>query len=582
MDREELPKKCNLVMQGGITSGVVYPGAILELHQRYQFERIGGASAGAIAAVGAAAAEYGFQNGPSEGSHLRTEEVGFKRLEKSMEELKTPHLLFHLFQPTLLARTPFLVLRRLTGQGWIPVRVLRALLTLVLTWWVFILGLLLAISVLRPLLNPNPGRLPALAETARRIAGQPYTFGLAIWTWLLAMILIIGTMLLVMLWLALLTQNFGLCWGKQPSLPTRIRKLLHLPARLALVEWLHKLIQECAGLPLDQPLTFEMLEKSGIHLRLVTTDLSYGRPVIMPLVQGSTYCYKLEDLKKFLPQELITHMMNKSPERRDGLRVLPTVEMPVVLAARLSLSFPFLLSAVRLYTDGVGGGELHPHLMSDGGITSNFPIHFFDDWLPTHPTFGLTLLPAGQNERTTEAERVELTRHGQGPRWLKSGGVGTFVMQMFDSARNWRDTAQAEMPTATGRICRIYLTKSEGGLNLDMAPGTIDVLDKRGHAAGKLLREHDWRENRAHHYRALMHLLQKNFNQMRASYQDFGPQLERGLPGYPADWCKDAHGATVALLKAAEQLGVKEGGPHFDTPEFMPKPVPVMRAVPDL
>jgi Patatin-like phospholipase len=393
--------------------------------------------------------------------------------------------------------------------------------------------------------------------------------------------LIIGTMLLVMLWLALLTQNFGLCWGKQPPLTTQIRKLLHLPARLALVEWLHKLIQESAGLPLDQPLTFEMLEKSGIHLRLVTTDLSYGRPVIMPLAQGNPYCYKPEDLKKFLPDELMTHMINESQEREDGLRMLPADQMPVVLAARLSLSFPFLLSAVRLYTDGVGGGQLHPHLMSDGGITSNFPIHFFDDWLPTHPTFGLTLLPAGQNGRQNEGERTELTRRGQAPRWVNAGGVGSFVMQMFDSARNWRDTAQAEMPTATGRICRIYLTKSEGGLNLDMASATIDVLDKRGHAAGILLREHDWRANRNHHYRALMHLLQKNFNQMRASYQDFGPQLEKGIPGYEADWCKRAHGATEALLAAAEQLDVGDGE-LFDTPEFLPKPIPVMRTVPDL
>src|SRR5262249_60598377 len=43
---------CDLVMKGGITSGVVYPAAVLELAQTYRFRKIGGASAGGV--VGAA------------------------------------------------------------------------------------------------------------------------------------------------------------------------------------------------------------------------------------------------------------------------------------------------------------------------------------------------------------------------------------------------------------------------------------------------------------------------------------------------------------------------------------------------
>ena len=46
-------------MKGGITSGVVYPGAVVEIAHRYRFRRIGGTSAGAIAAAAVAAAEYG-------------------------------------------------------------------------------------------------------------------------------------------------------------------------------------------------------------------------------------------------------------------------------------------------------------------------------------------------------------------------------------------------------------------------------------------------------------------------------------------------------------------------------------------
>src|SRR4051812_14643124 len=40
---------CDIVMKGGITSGVVYPGAVLKLAPLYRFKSIGGASAGGIA-----------------------------------------------------------------------------------------------------------------------------------------------------------------------------------------------------------------------------------------------------------------------------------------------------------------------------------------------------------------------------------------------------------------------------------------------------------------------------------------------------------------------------------------------------
>jgi predicted acylesterase/phospholipase RssA len=52
----EAPKDrfCDLVMKGGITSGVVYPPAIFALAGQYRFKNIGGTSAGAIAATSSA------------------------------------------------------------------------------------------------------------------------------------------------------------------------------------------------------------------------------------------------------------------------------------------------------------------------------------------------------------------------------------------------------------------------------------------------------------------------------------------------------------------------------------------------
>src|SRR2546423_1642007 len=46
-----VPHECDVVLKGGITSGVVYPKALWVLSERYRFRNIGGASAGAIAAV---------------------------------------------------------------------------------------------------------------------------------------------------------------------------------------------------------------------------------------------------------------------------------------------------------------------------------------------------------------------------------------------------------------------------------------------------------------------------------------------------------------------------------------------------
>lgn len=45
-------KKCDVVMKGGITSGIVYPSAICELARTYRLMNIGGTSAGAIAGCG--------------------------------------------------------------------------------------------------------------------------------------------------------------------------------------------------------------------------------------------------------------------------------------------------------------------------------------------------------------------------------------------------------------------------------------------------------------------------------------------------------------------------------------------------
>ena len=59
-------RTCDIVMKGGITSGVVYPRAISNLAKKFRFVNIGGTSAGAIAAAVTAAAEYRRQTAATE------------------------------------------------------------------------------------------------------------------------------------------------------------------------------------------------------------------------------------------------------------------------------------------------------------------------------------------------------------------------------------------------------------------------------------------------------------------------------------------------------------------------------------
>jgi len=78
--------ECDLVMRGGVTSGIVYPRAVLGLQKHNRFPSIGGASAGAIAAALTAAAEYGRESG------------GFTELEKAQKQVLSDRFLRNLFQ----------------------------------------------------------------------------------------------------------------------------------------------------------------------------------------------------------------------------------------------------------------------------------------------------------------------------------------------------------------------------------------------------------------------------------------------------------------------------------------------------
>ena len=76
-------RECDLIMKGGITSGIVYPLAITEIAKAFRLRSIGGTSAGAIAAAAAAAAELGRQRFQS--GQLSSDPAGFAEIERLPE-----------------------------------------------------------------------------------------------------------------------------------------------------------------------------------------------------------------------------------------------------------------------------------------------------------------------------------------------------------------------------------------------------------------------------------------------------------------------------------------------------------------
>ena len=586
-------KECDIVMKGGITSGVVYPAAVLELKEDYRFVNVGGASAGAIAAVVTAAAEYRRQ---TDGSN-----EGFAVLEAVMGELTKDGFVQNLFQPTPGTRPLYEVLiasvksaippkdgdrsQRAGTKRWKNLR--KVLPVLRVLWrqqrrsrmvWAIIAA---AVWVLILLIGWGLGLI-----ASPDVWGWPAILGAVIGL-LVAMALgsvvglLRGTSKTVRRVYAALNENgFGMCPGRpQPG----------FEGTDALTDWLYRRIQACAGPTLTRPLTFGDLKLNGIHLETITTDLTLARPVRIPF-EFERYLFRPSELRAIFPDEVVNYMIDPSAlvdrppgpsSTEDGLVEMPdALHMPLVVFARLSLSFPVLLTAVRLYSTDPARPEDEPmpHWLSDGGIGSNFPIHFFDGWLPGRPTFGLNLgayphtgqaAPGGTNEAGGVAQWASADvwlatspDQSQFRRRVSVSRLSDFFAQILDTMQNWRDTIQAELPGFWDRVCEIRLRDDEGGMNLTMPATTIERLMGRGKEAGRTLRDRfNWDQHQFTRYRMLMATLQhrlrghENHPGMQKQYENFGTMLRSGIPrathyrgGLEDGWFPRADAGTVNLL----------------------------------
>lgn len=567
--------RCNLVMKGGVTSGVIFPGSIAEFATVYRFEQLGGTSAGAIAAALAAAAEYRRRESQTsnKAGKLPVLDIhdGFDKLWKISDELgeKTASgttKLQALFAPNTSTQSLYELIVAASHKDRVPLRVGVAL----LRWYtlptiIALLGLGLVLFALVKMLLWRDLSGPVMPAY---LAGSLLlTLGVVS---LFISVLLLGKQRIE-------ANDMGLSRAFEPKKSGRKDKDPRF------TNWMHDKLHKISGAEiltfgLLSPDTYkvttnnrqdrgagqarvpderdmhsfrQMAENDDITLRQVTTCLSYGRPYVFPLDPESTdanhFYFKPDEWSGFFPKEIIEHLKRTSNQQVrfgsapdpqtdqesdwDYYLLPPAQDLPVLVATRLSMSFPGLFSAVPLYGPGWStdptldsrqawarnwfgaGKERQCHFtpgqaffqrlyFGDGGLTSNFPISLFDELAPCHPTFALNLeYPAAEsdvlydgNARLIPPDRLRV--YGEPDQLSDSGWTPVvpnittlfgYAMSIMESSRNWTDNAMIPLPGYSERIAHIKVGSGQGGLNLTMTKHQITDLRQSGRQAAKLL-----------------------------------------------------------------------------------------------
>lgn len=472
--------RCDLIMKGGVTSGIVYPEAVYEISRVFDLKSIGGTSAGAIAAALAAAAQY---------RRLRDgDDGGFEHLRGIPETLASENRLFKLFSPNRATAALFGIAFDLFNP-----KVPR---------WRKTLCLARAYP-----LHAVFGIVPAALYAVAAMSVEPAWARLGHWL-VAAIVAAVG---------AIAAASIGLGWDAWRKLPRNAFGLATGIASdpndaCALGTWLTDELEQTAGLDRRRfPLTFGMLWQPGaapgpcaiedppenqrcaVNLQVVTTSLTQGRPYQFP-TRTTRYYFKRDELAQFFPPHVVQWMcdharLDAPPEQ--GLIPLPPIgDLPVVVAVRMSLAFPILLSAVPLYAvddSDAAARTLRKVWFSDGGLTSNFPIQMFDAPLPRWPTLALNVGAFGPGTPADGVVVTGSTAAGRLMRLTPITGVAGFAVSIFNAVQNWNDNLQATLPGFRDRIATIALEPGEGGLNLDMDAATVERLRRRGGDAARAL-----------------------------------------------------------------------------------------------
>lgn len=593
MATEKPALSCDIVMKGGITSGVVYPLALVALSEKYRFANIGGTSAGAMAAAAAAAAEYG-RGIPN---------AGFERLAKVPHDIGSR--LLSLFQPTPKLRPLFNIFVAALGAGSGLGQFVAIGMAVISGYW------------LSALLGLLPGAVISVVACHVGAGGGWVAFGV-----LVALAGLVGALLFRLYKAAstdLVANDYGLCPG------------IHQPGGKpqGFTDWLAQLIQEAAGREVeDDPLTFGDLDAPPdnappIRLAMITTSLMDERPYSLPL-DTDRFFFKPSEWHRIFPVRVMTFLLANckpftppSGEEGEFYYFPERAHLPLVVAARMSLSFPGLISAVPLWTrdftlrDKADMEEPRRCLFSDGGVTNNFPIQFFDHLFPNSPTFAISLdeYDSKRNGDSMDDPKRPLV-------WLPTkaingfqlpivpfSGLVDFLLRLVYSAKDWQDNLQGTLPGYRERIVHVVLKPDQGGLNLNMSEETIQKLVSFGERAGTLLRDKfDMDQHRWRRFLVSMARMEQTLDEVATAYEqvpgqfgdfldkyvrDDAPYLEPVVPGKrPPPYSQDTKARVEEMLKRAEQL-VKLGKDWRTPPtirgdgERIPHPPTDLRITPE-
>ena len=278
--------------------------------------------------------------------------------------------------------------------------------------------------------------------------------------------------------------------------------------------------------------------------------------------------------------------------------------------------FPILFSAVPFwaidYEDPRGHRQFQRCLFSDGGISSNFPVHLFDGLLPQWPTFGISLEPALPALPDSLIFLPHVYMQGIADRWSRfdqatrsAGKLGGFLASIVSTMQNWNDNTLSRMPGVRDRVVRLRLKPDEGGMNLNMPPELIKSIAERGGAAGETLIRRfvprtandgsataGWDDQRWVRLDVLIRTLaDKSFGLSRALSEDvvhstpYSTLVDRAgadaPPGHKRPFTDGQTEALQALLKALDDLSraFDTHGPKYENAQT---PNPDLRVRPSL
>jgi hypothetical protein len=281
----------------------------------------------------------------------------------------------------------------------------------------------------------------------------------------------------------------------------------------------------------------------------------------------------------------------------------------------MSLSFPILISAVPLWGFDFsyaakddrgerGEARLSRCWFSDGGLTSNFPIHFFDGPIPRWPTFAFNLTPFHPRfayDPHDETRNVWLpSTNGEGltenwsnpPEGGRISALFWFLRRIVDTMQNWRDNIQLKVPGFRDRIAQVHLRDVEGGLNLTMPREVIAALGARGAYAARVLAERfsdhsppgtilTWDNHCWVRLRSMMSLLQQHVTKIERAYaQKEGTKSYAQIEEHPPSYRFPEPAAARAMLAELDELAAGWAVTPGGLSEGAPKPAPELRIMP--